>query len=213
MKTTLILAALAGLGACAAAFAFGPPAGSAPPTVGNAVATLAGGEAMDAEQQARIDIGFASSPVAVDLEGKNPRLVGLGSYLVNIAGACIDCHTAPTYAPGGDPFLGQPMQINTANYLAGGKAFGPFTSRNLTPNLVNGLPGGRTLDDFMQAMREGHDFDCVPGGPVPGCPIMQVMPWPYHAQMNDNDLKAIYAYLGAIPHAEPASSGSSGGRP
>jgi hypothetical protein len=58
--------------------------------------------------------------------GKNPALLGLGSYIVNTAG-CNDCHTHPSYAPGGDPFQGQPEMIDAAQYLSGGRVFGPFT--------------------------------------------------------------------------------------
>lgn len=213
MRRALSLPALVTIGACAVVFAFEPSGGGTRPAGMTATQSLPGGEAMDAEQQERIDIGLAISPVPVDLQGRNPRQVGLGSYLVNAAGACNDCHTWPTYVPGGDPYMGQPAQVNTANYLAGGRPFPPapapaiFYSRNLTPDPVNGLPGGRTYAEFTRAMREGYDFDCVPGGPVPACPIMQVMPWPFHADLNENDMQAIYAYLGAIPHADPVTAG------
>jgi hypothetical protein len=216
MKQVLALSALGALGICAAAFAVEPTGhGLRPAGASETAATLSlqGGEAMDATQQERIDIGFAITPVPVNLDGRNPRLVGLGSYLVNAGGACNDCHTNPTYLDGGNPFMGQIEQINATNFLAGGKLFGPFVSRNITPDPDNGLPAGRTYAQFTQAMRQGHDFDCTPGGPVPGCPIMQVMPWPYHAELNENDMQAIYAYLGAIPHADPASSSTTGGQP
>src|SRR5437667_11462002 len=75
--------------------------------------------------------GLAIAPVPLDLRGKNRFLVGLGSYIVNGSGACVGCHTNPEFAPGGDPFRGQPEKVNTTNYLAGGAKFGPFTSRNL----------------------------------------------------------------------------------
>src|SRR5262245_7742878 len=81
----------------------------------------------------RIITGLKISPVRVNLRGKNIALVGLGSYLVNAAGACNDCHTNPPFEDGGNPFQGQPEKINKENFLAGGVAFGPFTSRNLTP--------------------------------------------------------------------------------
>ncbi len=35
--------------------------------------------------------------------------------------------------------------------------------------------------------------------------LLQVMLWPVYAHMTDRDLEAIYAYLTAIPHAEPAA--------
>ena len=55
---------------------------------------------------------------------------------------CNDCHTVPSYAVGGNPFLGEPEVINAPCYLAGGAAFGPFVSRNITPR-ANGLPAAR----------------------------------------------------------------------
>jgi hypothetical protein len=33
-----------------------------------------------------------------------------------------------------------------------------------------------------------------------------VMPWPVYQSMTDHDLRAIYEYLKAIPHAEPCAS-------
>ena len=55
-------------------------------------------------------------------EGEGLGLVGLGSYIVNTTG-CNDCHTHPNWANGGNPYLGQPEQINTAEYLSGGRQF------------------------------------------------------------------------------------------
>src|SRR5882762_6532971 len=75
----------------------------------------------DQSEQARIRIGYDIAPVALDLRGKNRALVGLGSYIMNAQGGCNDCHTHPAYAPGGDPFLGQPEKINSEQYLTGGR--------------------------------------------------------------------------------------------
>ena len=52
-------------------------------------------------------------------------------------------------------------------------------------------------------MRHGFDFDHA--HPQFG-PLLQVMPWPAYA-MTAHDLRAIYEYLSAIPHAEPDSIG------
>jgi hypothetical protein len=75
---------------------------------------------------ARIRIGFKIAPVKLNLRGKNRAQVGLGSYIVNAQAGCSDCHTYPSFAAGGDPFFGQPEVINTAQYLTGGRQFGPF---------------------------------------------------------------------------------------
>jgi hypothetical protein len=98
----------------------------------------------------------------------------------------------PSYAVGGDPFAGEPEQINSDCYLAGGAAFGPFVSRNITPR-ANGRPANRTLEQFKQVMHEGKDFR------NDDSPILQVMPWPVYGKMSDHQLEAIYEYLRAIP--------------
>jgi hypothetical protein len=76
-----------------------------------------------------------------------------------------------------------------------------FVSRNLTPE-TNGLPAGLTFDEFLLVMRTGIDLDHT--HPQFG-PLLQVMPWPVYQDMTDRDLLAIYEYLRAIPHAEPAT--------
>jgi hypothetical protein len=149
-------------------------------------------------QGSRIQGGGDYAPVPLDTKGLNPALVREGSYIVNAQGGCNDCHTVPSYAPGGDPFLGQTEVINAPCYLAGGAVFGPFVSRNLTPR-ANGLPAGRTLDQFLQIMHSGHDFR----DPADSTPILQVMPWPVYGKMSDRELAAIYEYLKAIPTINP----------
>jgi hypothetical protein len=144
--------------------------------------------------------GLGIAPVSLDIRGKDLRLVGLGSYLVNAAGGCNDCHTNPPYAMGGDPFAGQPLKINTANYLAGGQKFGPFTSRNITPDPKNGKPAGLDFNEFLEVFRRGTDFDKLH---PKISPLLQVMPWPVYGKLTDTSLLAIYTYLTAIPHAEP----------
>jgi hypothetical protein len=122
----------------------------------------------------RIRQGFEIAPVPLDLRRKNRALVGLGSYIVNAQGGCNDCHTAPPYAEGGNPFLGEPTVVNAAVYLAGGTPFGPtIVSRNITPD-ENGLPAGLTREEFINTLRTGHD-------PDEPDQILQVMPWPVFA--------------------------------
>lgn len=158
----------------------------------------------DEGEGSRARIGLAISPVPLNFDDRDRRLVGLGSYLVNAVAGCNDCHTHPNYAPGGDPFRGQPKQVNAAQFLAGGRAFGPFVSRNLTPEAPLGRPAGLTFEQFEEVMRVGTDFDHA--HPQFG-PLLQIMPWPVYQSMTDRDLSAIYAYLSSIPHAEPGPVG------
>ena len=151
-----------------------------------------------ADELGQILRGFEIAPVKLNLAGKDWALVGLGSYLVNTTG-CNDCHTHPNWADGGNPYLGQPEQINTAQYLSGGRQFGPITSANITPdNDKYGRPAGLTLGEFLEVMHTGHE-----PGDLPGEQPLQVMPWPLYRWKTDRDLKAMYEYLRAIPHLGP----------
>jgi len=144
-------------------------------------------------ETSRIVRGFLIAPVPLKLHGRNRALVGLGSYIVNAQAGCNDCHTVPPYAPGHDPYLGEPKQINAERYLAGGRDFGIAVSDNITPD-EDGKPAGLTFQEFRTLIRTGHE----PGGDE----LLQVMPWPIFKEMKDHDLEAIYEYLRSIPHIE-----------
>lgn len=162
----------------------------------------------DAEQGRKI------APVSLNVTRKNAQLIYRGSYIVNGHGGCNSCHTCPSYK-GTDPFkvgagsLGStdsPGPVNTLNYLAGGTPFPgrgtPFqgsvlTSANLTPD-SSGRPGGLTFQGFLNAMQNG-EVSSKPGH------ILQVMPWPTFRHIYQNDLRAIYEYLSAIPPAKPGT--------
>ena len=146
-------------------------------------------------EASRIARGYQISPVRLSLRVRNRDLVGLGSYIVNAQAGCNDCHTEPPFAAGGDPYEGQPIRINTARYLAGGRQFGPgVVSANITPD-ETGLPAGLTFAEFKQLIRTGHDPDAPDH-------ILQVMPWPIFRNMSDRDLLAVYEFLSAIPHVD-----------
>ena len=150
----------------------------------------------DGISESIIQRGFEINPVPLDLKGKNRGLVGLGSYIVN-TGGCNDCHTNPPYALGGDPFQGQPEQINVPCFLSGGTDFGIVRSRNLTPD-SQGRPAGLTLEEFIHILRTGEDTTS-PGDPFFDGGLLQIMPWPVFGKKTDRDLTAIYEYLKAIP--------------
>ena len=138
--------------------------------------------------------GYAIIPpgVVLNLADKDRQLVGLGSYVVNTSG-CVDCHSHPTYSPGGDPFRGEPERLNAEEYLSGGRQFGPeITSANITPDNA-GRPAGLTRSEFIQMMRTGHNPKDPPGT------IVQVMPWPVYGKKTELELIAMYEYLRAIP--------------
>ncbi len=184
--------------------------------------------------EAKIQQGFAIAPVPLNLSGRNRALVGMGSYLVNAVGDCNGCHSqgpATAFATGGNPYLLPPVfsgkkKVNPATYLGGGNDFGPLipdsahiVSRNLTPD-KNGRPeGGNSFSQFLQILRTGVDMDqlhptchgntvgpnCVPF-PFNGA-LLQIMPWPNFQNMTDNDIRAIYEYLSAIPCIDTVITG------
>lgn len=151
-----------------------------------------------------LDKELKLSPVQLKFDPKDRVDVARGSYLVNAAGGCVGCHTMPTYEPGGDPFKGEPEKLNVRNLLAGGKCFGPFRSPNITPD-ANGHPGGLSLTDFIDSIRGGKVHMMQDGQKPDPNEIQKVMPWPEFRHLTDEDLTAIYAYLAAVPHAEPAN--------
>jgi hypothetical protein len=178
------------------------------------------------DDEAMIRQGFEIAPVPLNMAGKNPSLVGLGSYLVNAIGDCNGCHSdgPPTqYTATGNPYQLSPpfsgtKQVNPATYLGGGRNFGALIpgsaniiSRNLTPDKTGMAAGGRTFAEFLQIIRTGVDLDhlhpqcptgtvgtsCVPA-PFNGN-LLQVMSWPTLQNMSYHHIRAIYEYLSAIP--------------
>ena len=144
----------------------------------------------------------------------------------------------PYLDPPGDaqPLHGQ-LQANTnvPHFLAGGRCFGFFMSRNLTPD-DSGMPRGLTEAEFIQVMRQGKDISCSKpnpptyGGvpdpicnpasfPAPEAPgahvsfnpdVLQTMSWPTYHSLTDTDLKAVYAYLSALPQATACNAAANG---
>jgi hypothetical protein len=177
----------------------------------------------EGNDESKIHRGFEVAPVPLNLDGKNRALVGLGSFIVNAQADCNGCHTpdpATEFAPGGNPYFGQPTKVNPATYLSGGQDFGPFPgpgspihiiSRNLTPDKT-GLPeGGHTFEEFRQIIRMGTDMDHLhPNLPPPfRGDLLQIMPWPVYRNMSDRELRAIYEYLSAIPCLEGSTDRTS----
>src|SRR6201998_36373 len=75
----------------------------------------------------RIQIGMAAAPVPLNMKGKNPALVGLGSYFVNVVGDCNGCHSAgpaTEFTPTGSPHFNEKKMVNTTTSLAGAGDFG-----------------------------------------------------------------------------------------
>lgn len=92
----------------------------------------------------------------------------------------------PPPQPSG-PWIWHGAATNTAFAGPWGVTYGT----NLTPHQETGM-GIWTEEMFVNAIRTGKHFGTAR-------PIMPPMPWPTFAQMTDDDLKAMYAYLRTVP--------------
>jgi hypothetical protein len=190
------------------------------------------GDDDDRSQDAQVRRGFEIAPVPLNLHGKERRLVGLGSYLVNAVASCNDCHSAgpeTEFSAGGNPYFkgNPPTVVNPAVYLGGGRNFGALVpgtpeivSRNLTPDRTGRPAGGLTLAEFELVLRTGVDLDhlhpncsstvtsnCFPAALPFNGDLLQIMPWPIFQNLTRRDIKAIYEYLSAVPCISGPPSG------
>jgi hypothetical protein len=136
-------------------------------------------------------------------------LIKRGSYLVNSIG-CDDCHSPKIMGPQGP-------EIDMEHRFGGHQANSPIGKINknvmnegwilLNMDLTSSVgPWGQsysanissdptgignwTEEQFIRALREGKSK-----GLEEGRPLLPPMPWFVYKNMNDTDLKAIFAYL------------------
>lgn len=151
------------------------------------------------------------SPSATTAAPPTEEMIQRGKYLVTVA-ACGECHTPHKVGPNGlEPdttrlLAGHPQEekvtlppagskewttmawrTNTAFYGPWGVAF----AANLTPDEETGI-GIWDEELFIRVMRTGKHWGA-------GRDIARIMPWHQYAQMTDDDLKAIFAYLKSLP--------------
>jgi mono/diheme cytochrome c family protein len=136
-----------------------------------------------------------------------------GEYLVNFGG-CHDCHTPKQMTANGpipnktSLLSGYPENGKLADVpkeLFGPDRWGAVTNNdltawvgpwgtsfaaNLTPDKATGL-GNWSARDFIATMRTGKHLGA-------GRPVLPPMPWFDIGMLNDQDLKAIFAYLHSL---------------
>jgi len=146
--------------------------------------------------------------------GADMSKVERGKYLVNVA-VCNDCHSPKVFSPEGIPSPDPKLLLSghqatealpayqkewtaPGQWILMSKSFTAFVgpwgvsfAANLTPDDQTGI-GLWTEDIFKAALRSGKHMG-------QGRPILPPMPWPNFAQMTDDDLSAIYAYLRTLP--------------
>ncbi|HWR53349.1 MAG TPA: cytochrome c [Bryobacteraceae bacterium] len=124
--------------------------------------------------------------------------VKYGKYLVTIA-ACADCHT-----PMG------PQGLDTTKMFAGGREFNfpggmRSVSANLTPDPETGI-GKWTEDQFVKRFRIYEPY-LKAGAPKVEPHAFTIMPWLMLADADEEDLRAMYAYLRSIPAVKATHRG------
>jgi mono/diheme cytochrome c family protein len=133
-------------------------------------------------------------PNPAPFDTNDTTLIAKGEYLAKAAD-CAGCHTAPPRSPAGaNP---APAPAPFAGGLPMGSPFGTIWSSNITPDPNAGI-GRYRYDDFVRAVREG----IAPGHKR----LYPAMPYPSFAKINDDDMRALYAYFmhGVAPIATPA---------
>lgn len=146
---------------------------------------------------------------------EHDELIKRGGYLVAI-NTCGDCHSPKIMTPQGpiidsskmlsghpantpipafDPSVLQPGQWGgmSPDITAFVGPWGISYTANITPDSATGI-GAWTEEQFIKTIRTGKHL-----GSPDGRPILPPMPWQFVAQMTDEDLSAVYAYLKSIP--------------
>ncbi|MGE5496667.1 MAG: c-type cytochrome [Syntrophothermus sp.] len=140
------------------------------------------------------------------------EMVKRGKYLVNFGG-CNDCHSPKVFTqmgpvpdttkllsghPAGTKLFpvdtsvtGSKWTYSSMDLTAWVGPWGVSFPVNLTPDGATGL-GNWTDEIFIKAMRTGKHMGF-------GRPILPPMPWQSLAGLEDEDLKAILAYLKSLP--------------
>ena len=155
----------------------------------------------------------AAAPPAPAAPAQSPA--ERGKYLVTVGG-CDDCHSPKIFKPTGETepdmtrrLSGHPAAeklpptppgvlgpdkfgaLGNGHLTAWVGPWGTSYTRNLTPDKATGL-GSWTEDMFINTLRKGkHQGE--------GRPLLPPMPWPNYAQMPDEDLKAVWAFLQTLP--------------
>jgi hypothetical protein len=115
--------------------------------------------------------------------------IAYGKYMATVSG-CIECHTPME--------KGKPLFEEA---FTGGREFplpgGILTTTNLTPDKETGI-GMWTEEMFVTRFKAYADTGYVPHHVDFMNEFNTLMPWMLYAQMEEQDLKAIYAYLSTL---------------
>lgn len=129
------------------------------------------------------EASFTKLPAKTDV-------LNYGKYLTTAA-SCIECHTK--FEKG---------SLVAGTEFGGGREFplpdgSILRSSNISPDTETGI-GGWDEDVFVSLFRAHSDSATINTKLNPG-DFNSIMPWIMYGKMNDEDLKAIFAYLKSVP--------------
>ncbi|MBP9191303.1 MAG: cytochrome c [Ignavibacteria bacterium] len=115
------------------------------------------------------------------------EMVARGKYLAYGFASCMDCHSARDYSKMNGPIIAGTEGKGGQDY---GEGAGFIPARNITSDVATGL-GGWTDGEIFRAITMGVDKDGEPLGPM--------MPYTFYRNMDEDDIKAIIAYIRTLP--------------
>lgn len=116
-----------------------------------------------------------------------PEMIERGEYLANGLASCIDCHSQRDYSKFAGPMIDGTAGMGGENF---GEGAGTVLAKNITSDKETGL-GNWTDGEIFRAITMGVDKD--------GEPLAPMMPFLYYREMDEEDIKAIIAYIRTLP--------------
>lgn len=116
-----------------------------------------------------------------------PEMIERGKYLANNFAGCIDCHSTRDFEKFGGPLI---PGTEGKGGMDLGEGVGFVAASNITSDKETGL-GNWTDGEIFRAVTMGVDKD--------GNFLAPMMPYPFLGKIDEEDIKAIIAYIRTLP--------------
>jgi len=126
-----------------------------------------------------------------------PQMLERGKYLANGFAGCIDCHSTRDFSELAGPLV-PGTEGKGGEDIGGMMGMGYVPAKNITSDYKTGI-GNWTDGEIYRAVTMGVSKD--------GSPLAPVMPYPGFAQMDENDVKSIIAYIRTLAPIKNAVPG------
>ncbi len=121
---------------------------------------------------------------------ENPELIARGQYLANHVMVCMDCHSKRDWSKFSGPIIHEKIG-------RGGEVFdqkfgfpGRYVSKNITPYNLSKWTDGEIFRTITTGVNKDNKA------------LFPVMPYKYYAQLDEEDIKAVIAYLRTLSPVE-----------